>query len=198
MQPKEKTILVYVNIANGITLLGLLLSLASCFFALNANIALSVIFFVFSGICDLFDGFAARKIKRTDAEKEYGAQLDTVVDVASFGITPVIIVYSTAGAAWYALLIYSFYIICALSRLAYFNTSVVPEAPIIYYRGLPVTYIALVLPIVLLFRSALASIITLAVVGALFVLNIKVPKPRGLWYVLFTLIAIVLMILWWS
>ena len=192
LRTKEKIILGYGNIANYITLFGLLLSLSSCFFALGANIKLSVSFFIASGICDLFDGVVARKIKRTDSEKEYGIQLDTVVDVVSFGVAPVIIMFSIVGAAWYALLIYAFYIVCAVSRLAYFNTSAVPNTPMSYYRGLPVTYIALILPIVLLFHSVIARIITLAVVGMLFVLNIKVPKPHGVWYILFPVIAIAL------
>ena len=240
MQSNKKIILGYVNIANCITLLGMLLALASCVCAMQSNLKASVIFLVVSGICDLFDGVAARKIKRTDSEKEFGIQLDTVVDVVSFGMTPAIIVYSIAGAAWYALLTYAFYIICAVNRLAYFNTSVLSKtsavdestttAPAViapaaivqaadvpainasaaitqavdassidYYHGMPVTYIALILPIALLFRtvSALAGIITLAAVGILYVLNIKVPKPRGVWYVLFPIIAAVIAGLWW-
>ena len=197
MRSRDKIILGYGNIANYVTLLGLLLSLSSCCFALGKNIKLGVIFFIASGICDLFDGAIARIIKRTDAEKEYGIQLDTVVDVVSFGITPVIILFSITGASWYALSIYAFYIVCALSRLAYFNTTAVLNSPVEYYHGLPVTYIALILPIVLLYPSAIASIATLALVGVLFVLNIKIPKPQGAWYVLFPIIAAVLVFLWW-
>ena len=220
MRSNKKIILGYINLANCITHLGLLLALASCAFALKSNVKASVIFLIASGICDLFDGVAARKIKRTDSEKEFGIQLDTVVDVVSFGMTPAIIVYSIAGAAWYALLINAFYIICTVNRLAYFNTSALTKTSAVdestttasttitqaadassidYYRGLPATYIALILPIALLFHpvSALAGIITLAAVGVLYVLNIKVPKPRGVWYVLFPIIAVVLAGLWW-
>lgn len=169
----------------------------SCFFALNNNLKISIILLIVAGICDLFDGFIARKIKRTDVEKEFGVQLDTVVDVISFCMTPVIIVYSTAGSSWHALLIYAFYVICGVIRLAYFNTSNVPGEPVQFYNGLPVTYIALILPIIMLFHVALVSIITLAVVGVLFILNIKISKPRGVWYILFPVIAVVVAVLWW-
>ncbi|MCL2049486.1 MAG: CDP-alcohol phosphatidyltransferase family protein [Defluviitaleaceae bacterium] len=196
MNPK-KIILVYINIANAITLLGLLFSLAGCFFALNGNIRLGIIFLIISGICDLFDGAVARKIERTDLEKAYGGQLDSIVDAVSFGIAPAAIVLSSAGAEWYALLVYAFYIACVVSRLAYFSAAAVPNVPPEHYQGLPTTYIALILPIVMLFRSSFASIIALAAVGLLFVLNIKVPKPRGIWYILFPLIAIALIALWW-
>ena len=128
MRSKEKIILGYGNIANYITLFGLLLSLSSCFYILGANIKLSISFFIASGICDLFDGVIARKIKRTEEGKEYGIQLDTAVDVVSFGITPVIILFSIVGAVWYALLTYAFYMVCAVSRLAYFNTFAVQNS----------------------------------------------------------------------
>lgn len=194
---RTKKVLGYGNLANYITLLGLIVSLSSCFFALNENLKVSVILLIAAGICDLFDGVIARKIKRTDLEKEFGIQLDTAADVVSFGITSAVIVYSDAGAAWYALAVYVFYVVCAVIRLAYYNTSAVSSGTSAYYHGLPVTYIALILPIILLFHIPLVSIIALGIVGALFILNIKIPKPRGVWYVLFPVFAAVLIALWW-
>lgn len=197
MQTKGKIFLGHGDIANYITLLGLILSLSSCFCALNGNIQLSVTFFIVSGICDLFDGAVARRIKRTDWEKEFGVQLDTVADVVSFGAAPVIIVFATAGKSWYALAAYAFYIVCAVIRLAHFNTSVNINTSITHYQGLPVTYIALILPIAMIFRSAPASVLTLFIVGILFILYIKIPKPQGIWYVIFPALAVALSVLWW-
>jgi CDP-diacylglycerol--serine O-phosphatidyltransferase len=195
----QKIFIGYHNKANFITILGLLCALTSCFFALNNNLRLSVIFLICAGICDLFDGAVARKIKRNNNEKAFGIQLDTVVDVVSFCITPPVIVYSQASQAettWYALLIYVFYIVCGVIRLAYFNTFADTDAPVKYYQGLPVTYISLILPIVLLFSSSVAAITALGIAAVLFIINIKIPKPRGIWYILFPLIAIGLVVLW--
>jgi len=175
----------------------LFFSLSSCFFVLNENLKLSITFLIVSGICDLFDGAVAKKIKRTDGEKEFGIQLDTVVDVVSFGVTPAIIVFATANASWYALSVYIFYIMCAVARLAYFNTSADINTAVKYYRGLPVTYIALILPCVMIFGSPPASVASLFVAGILFIFNIKIPKPRGIWYGIFPVLAIVMSILWW-
>ena len=195
----QKIFIGYYNKANFITILGLLCALTSCFFALNNNLRLSVIAFICAGICDLFDGAIARKIKRNNNEKAFGIQLDTVVDVVSFCITPPVIVYSQASQAetmWYALLIYAFYIVCGVIRLAYFNTFADTDAPVKYYQGLPVTYISLILPIVLLFSSSVAAITALGIAAVLFIINIKIPKPRGIWYILFPLIAVGLVVLW--
>jgi CDP-diacylglycerol--serine O-phosphatidyltransferase len=193
----KKIFIGYGNAANYITLLGLFLSLACCFFAIRKNFPMSVTLLIASGLCDLFDGFVARKIKRTDAEKRYGIQLDTIVDVISFGITPAILGFSVSGASWYKLLIYVFYTICAVTRLAYFNTIAVPDTPVKYYHGLPVTSISLILPVVLLFHSIPVNLITFVIVGVFYILNIKVPKARGIWYVLFLVMAVFLILLWW-
>lgn len=197
MRRKKKYFLGYINIANCITIFGLLLSLSSAFFALGGNLKLSITLFVAAGICDLFDGVVARKIKRTDEEEKFGIQLDTVVDVVSFGVTPAIIVFSAVGASWYALVVCAFYVMCAVTRLAYFNSSTDIRIPIQHYQGLPVTYIALILPIGMILDFAIANVLTLFVAGTLFILNVKVPKPRGIWYAVFPILAIVLSVLWW-
>ena len=197
MREKEKYFLGYVNIANCITMFGLLLSLSSGFLALVGKLELSITLFIAAGICDLFDGVVARKIKRTDEEKRFGIQLDTVVDVISFGVIPAVIVFSAVGSAWYVLIICAFYVMCAVTRLAYFNTSADINAPVQYYHGLPVTYITLILPIVMIFDFEPASALSLLVTGTLFILNIKVPKPRRIWYVVFPVLAVVLSVLWW-
>jgi len=193
----KRLLIGYINIANAITLIGMLLSLSSGFFALSGNIKLSIIFLIFAGICDLFDGVVARKIKRTDDEKKYGALLDTTVDTVSFGVVPAVIVLSADWSAWYALVICAFYMICTVTRLSYFGTTTDTNTDVKHYHGLPVTYISLILPIVMIFGSAIASVLTLLLVGTLFILNIKVPKPRGIWYAVFPVLAIVLSVLWW-
>ena len=187
----------YYNVANMVTLSGLLFALVSCYFALSGDLRFAVIFLVVAGVCDLFDGPIARKSKRTSAQKEFGIQLDTVVDVVSFCVTPVLIVYSHLGAHWHVLLICAFYLVCGVIRLAYFTAHATQEGPTDYYTGLPVAYASLLLPIVLLFQSTAVTLVTLGLMGLLFILAIKVYKPRGVWYVLFPLIAVALIAIWW-
>jgi CDP-diacylglycerol--serine O-phosphatidyltransferase len=201
LRPREKIIIGYFDIANLVSLGGMLLALASCFYALQGNLRMSVIFLGYSGICDLFDGLIARKIKRTDNEKAFGVHLDSLVDVVSFGVTPAVIVFSFAGMEWYALAIYAFYIIGAVVRLAYFNTIATGEKTK-FYRGLPVTSIALILPVNSFFffvyaLPAYAWLITLAVTAVFFILNIKIPKPHGIWYIIFPAVAVAFTVLWW-
>lgn len=194
---KRKLILGYRSSANRITLLGLIFSFASCYFAVAQDIRLAVTFLIAAGACDFLDGFFARKTNQTSIEKKFGAQLDTIIDMVSFGVAPVVIVFSIVGAPWYALCVYVFYMLCAAIRLAHFNTIATPETPSKYFQGLPVTSIVFILPAVLLLGSNLANIIALAVVGVLFISAISVPRLRGAWYVLFLTMIIVLLALWW-
>ena len=47
-----------------------------------------------SALADTFDGKFARLFKRSESEKAFGAQLDSLVDGVSFGIVPVICLLS--------------------------------------------------------------------------------------------------------
>ena len=47
---------------------------------------------MFSGFCDMFDGIVARTKKdRTDEEKRFGIQLDSLSDIVCFGVLPFVI-----------------------------------------------------------------------------------------------------------
>ncbi len=192
----SKILIGYYDKANFITLTGLLSAVSSGYFALRGNLKISAIFLIVAGLCDLFDGFIARKTERTDTEKLFGKELDTITDAVSFCAVPSIIVYSQISAVWYGLLICAFYILCGVIRLSHFNSTAEPDKPLNYYTGLPVTYVALILPVVLLFDSSAATLTVFAVTGLLYILKIKIPKPEGIWYVLFPLTAVILIVLW--
>jgi CDP-diacylglycerol--serine O-phosphatidyltransferase len=190
-----------LNIASVITLLGLFLSLCACVLSLDGNLPVAIICLIYSGICDLFDGLVARHSNQSAEQQEFGWQIDTIVDMASFGITPTIIAYAlgVGNQIWEVLLLTSF-ASCAALRLAYFNIHGTTEnGEIKFYTGLPVTYIALLFPIVYttkdLFSEEMFELlikIFLMLIALLFVLKIPVPKPKGIFYLIFPLLAIAL------
>ena len=187
-----------------ITYLGLVCSFSSCMLALNNRLDIAIVLFIFAGIFDLFDGMIARKLNKTDKEKLFGIQIDTVIDVFSFGVTPIILGLSIGMNTGLDYTIFGLYIIVATMRLAYFNYLVLQkndDKPVKHYIGLPVTYSALIFPIVYLFKNILDENFTIVlralyvVVAALYILKIKVPKPKGIWYLIFPLLAIIVSIL---
>ncbi len=190
-----------------LTFIGLVISLFGIFVCFkgyenSVNIAMSCL--MIAGICDLFDGKIARNCKRTDEEKNYGIQLDSLVDSIDFVALPCAIVFSANMNSWYHFIVLSIFAICGIARLAYFNIKVVDNSsPVKYYNGLPVTYTALILPVFYLLSYIIKSnifniIFTLIIlcIAVLNVLNIKIKKPKGVAYVFFTILAIVMLVVY--
>ena len=155
----------------------------------------------FSGLCDMFDGKVARlKKDRTEDEKRFGIQIDSLCDVVCFGAFPMILCYSIGmrGPAGISILV--FYLIAGVIRLAFFNVmeekrqDETDEARK-YYQGLPITSIAIILPLFCTLRPLLGHRflselhICIITVGLLFIINFPLRKPG--WKMLTLLVAIV-------
>lgn len=80
-----------------VSLAGLFLSLGACLLALQDHLNLAIICFMYAGIADLFDGVVARKMSLTEQEQEFGMHIDSLIDVASFGVTPCILLLAFQG-----------------------------------------------------------------------------------------------------
>ena len=125
------------------------------------------------GLCDAFDGkVASTKKNRTDTERKFGIQIDSLSDLVAFGVLPSAIGLAfvrtssffngtlnvMGGSEWYLVAlkwgvyaILLFYMLAALIRLAYFNVSEEERQSTEtgarkYYLGLPVTSASIVLP----------------------------------------------------
>lgn len=126
--------------------------------------ALGVICLFVSGICDAFDGMVAKTRKnRTEEDKLFGEQIDTLSDMAAFGVMPILIGVGLGMTEWYYIALYCLYVLCALVRLAYFNVTEelrVKSAdgkPRTSYEGLPVTNMAVGCPIFYLVATLFLS-----------------------------------------
>jgi CDP-diacylglycerol--serine O-phosphatidyltransferase len=91
---------------------------------------------VIAGVLDLMDGLSAR-VSKTGSR--FGAELDSLTDLVSFGVAPGMLLYflhfSAQGPfAW--IFVYGF-VVCVALRLARFNLNVVPDAPKSVFTGLP-------------------------------------------------------------
>ena len=106
------------------TYLSLLLGLAGIYSAAqNAPLA-AMLYLMLAGLLDAFDGRIARtKANRTDAEKRFGIQIDSLNDLVCFGVLPAAIGWSTGCKNFWFMAAMSFFALCALIRLAYFNVA---------------------------------------------------------------------------
>ena len=139
-------------------------------------------FLLFCGLCDAFDGKVARTKKdRSQAERSFGVQIDSLSDLVAFGVLPAVIgnamlrrsalmhiVYGTPlqwplEIGWAAVLIV--YILAAMIRLAYYNVTEeerqkTEDGVRKYYTGLPVTSAALIFPLILLLQYVIPTDLT--------------------------------------
>ena len=202
-------ILTYISFASAVS---------GIFCASTGHVRWAIFFLAFSGLCDMFDGKIARtKKERTEDEKNFGIQIDSLCDVVCFGVFPIVLCYQLGMRYIGSMILLVFYGLAGVIRLGYFNVmeakrqNETDEARK-YYQGLPITSMAIALPLLFvispLLHSALAFKVLLhllvAVVGMLFVTNFRLRKPsvKELVLLVAVIAAAVLVILfawqnWW-
>jgi CDP-diacylglycerol--serine O-phosphatidyltransferase len=178
-----------MNLANALSLAGLTAALACALLAARGALAPAIVALIISGLCDLFDGFVARRLERSEEAKRFGGHLDSVVDACSFGLAPAVLLHGAGLRSAPEFLVLALFAACAAWRLAYFDTvGLAAEGDARYYTGLPTTFVALVLPFALLAGfvgpSTLRAAGNVAALGlaAAMVSSLRIRKPGGTWY----------------
>ena len=178
------------------TYLSLLFGLAGIYSASRGNLFAAILFLMLAGMLDAFDGRIARtKKNRTDTEKRFGIQIDSLNDLVCFGVLPAAIGTAMGCTAIWFLTTMAFFTLCALIRLAYFNvmeeerqegTSEVRK----FYLGVPVTSASFIVPAYYLLSlyggltDYIVYAIGLFVLGVAFIAPVRGTKP-GLKGILF-------------
>ena len=132
-----------------------------------------------SALADTFDGKFARCFSRDESEVEFGGELDSLVDAVSFGVVPMICLDSLlpSGATLLQLAASFVYVVCAVTRLGYFN---VHQNESSGFVGLPTTLAALIWSTVfLLHPSPWFATLMMVVIGCAMVLPLRISRPRG-------------------
>lgn len=196
----------FYNYSVILTYIGLASSVFGITQVFEGHESIAFLCLLLSGICDLFDGKIARSMKnRTDHEKVFGIQIDSLCDLVCFGVFPAVIGYHYDFNNGLGLLSAVMIVLGAVIRLGYFNvmeeerqrqTSELRKQ----YQGLPVTTVAIILPLLYLGRQNIPHRYFpyvfqgfMILISILFVLNINVKKLslKGI-LILFTMGAIIL------
>ncbi|MDE6945954.1 MAG: CDP-alcohol phosphatidyltransferase family protein [Anaeroplasmataceae bacterium] len=178
----------YYNYTVYLTYFSLLSGGIGIYFALAGNPLIAILCLGISGMLDLFDGKVARTKKdRNDEEKSYGIQIDSLSDLVCFGVLPVCIGYAVGMTSYFFIPLFALFILGGMIRLAYFNVLEIkrePEEKRVFY-GVPITTAGFVFPFIFLFKILLEDkfyILYACILGLLmilFVLKIRIPKPKG-------------------
>ena len=172
-----------------LTYLSLVSGILGMFFAYGERPDIAILCLAFSGICDMFDGMVARSKKnRTEDQKNFGIQLDSLCDVICFGVFPAVYLYFNGVDTVFGIAALIFYILCALIRLAFFNVietkrQASEDGCAKGYRGLPVTTASIIFPLFYIIGLFISKEIMSVIyhilpilIGTLFILDFHVPK----------------------
>lgn len=183
---KQPTIFSYVkDIPNLLSLAGLACTLLSIYYSILGVYSIAMIGMVWAVAFDWADGLVARKLKgRTATDGKFGGQLDVLIDIVSYGVTPAILLLSY-GNFEPIFLVGAFIMIAAAAiRLSYFSTYGLAGGT--KYTGLALDNNSLILVSVFLLESFMShgtfTIILYFSGVALAILNvseIKIPKLSG-------------------
>jgi phosphatidylserine synthase len=188
-----KPILSYAkDLPNICSLAGLLCAILGIYFAVLGNFPAAMIGLIWTVFFDWSDGIIARRMKdRTKEQGAFGGQLDSLIDIVSFGICPAVILLSYGNfSPWY---IPGAFVIVATGviRLSYFNVFGLVDKST--YWGFPLDTNAFILVFLFLLEGLLSPSIfglmlyaLLMALAALNVAPIKTPKFAGRWYYVIT------------
>lgn len=211
LKPTSKYIVGYWHYGVILTYLSLALSVCGICFAAAwggpRRDDIAAFFVLLAGLCDAFDGMVASTRKnRTADDKMFGMQIDSLCDIVSFGVAPIMVGVAMGMTRWYYAIVYVFFVLCGLVRLAYFNVDEINRAGVPdagrreSYTGMPITNVSLALPVFYLIATmfdkgacgvteAQSEIIRAVIMmscyivcALLFVIKFKMPKAhaRGL------------------
>jgi CDP-diacylglycerol--serine O-phosphatidyltransferase len=206
-------------IPNALTVLALCTGATAMRFALSGHWPAAVIAIVIAAVLDTLDGRIARLL---GIESKFGAQLDSLADLVSFGIAPSVLVYmwtlyQGGGAGWTIALVFS---VCCAIRLARFNAEafdhdddhVLPN----HFTGVPAPAAAclILLPMLFAFQTqsaafhnpflngawiAIVSLLMVSRIPTLSLKNMYVPKRLKAPVIVAALALIGCVVMWpWS
>ena len=186
------------DLPNICSLAGLLSALLGIYYAILGNFHIAMIGVLWAVLFDWGDGIIARNMKgRTDNHRAFGGQLDSLIDIVSFGVFPAVFLLSYGKfSPWF---IPGAFLIVAASaiRLSYFNIfGLIDEKT---YMGLALDNNVIILGFVFLFEGLFShtvfSIILYLLLICLVGFNlaaVRTPKFSGKWF--YALIAYTLVL----
>jgi phosphatidylserine synthase len=170
-----------LHVSNLLTYVALMSGVAAMFAAIAArSLPLAGMALAISAIADTLDGRFARSFARSGRQSRIGRELDSLVDAATFGVAPLVIVATRFEHGWVVALgswiAGGCYLLAAVTRLSFYTV----EEDETRFVGIPTPAAALlcVTSLVVPTPPWLAAWPLLA--GAvLMIAPVAVPRPRG-------------------
>jgi CDP-diacylglycerol--serine O-phosphatidyltransferase len=182
----KRPILSFLNdLPNICSLSGLGCTLLAIYFLITGVYAAAMIGMIWAVAFDWADGLIARRMKgRTGSDRQFGGQLDLLIDIVSYGVTPAILIMSYASFNAAFLPVAFIMLVFGAIRLSYFSTFGLSDDQ--KYTGLAIDNNSIILVLIFMcaeyFEQSTFAIILAACglcLAALNVSQIKTPKLSG-------------------
>ena len=173
------------DLPNICSMAGLGCTLLAIYFLITGVYAAAMIGMIWAVAFDWADGLVARRMKgRTGADQRFGGQLDLLIDIVSYGVTPAILILSYADFNPAFLPVALIMLMFGAIRLSYFSTFGLSDDA--KYTGLAIDNNSILLIFIFMFadyfeRPVFAIIVALSglCLAILNVSQIKTPKLSG-------------------
>jgi CDP-diacylglycerol--serine O-phosphatidyltransferase len=190
------------DLPNICSLIGLLCAILCIYYAILGNFPAAIIGMIWAVFFDWCDGIIAHRMKgRTDEYRAFGGQLDSLIDIVSFGICPAVLLLSYGKfSPWF---LPGAFVIVATSaiRLSYFNIFGLVDD--LTYMGLALDNNVIILAFVFLFdgffsHSVFSAILytILMVLAAFNLAPVRTPKFAGRWFYVLAVYALGLTVIY--
>jgi len=190
------------DLPNLCTLIGLFCAVLAIYYAIRGIFPAAMIGMLWAIFFDWADGIIARRMKgRNEENRAFGGQLDSLIDIVSFGICPAVFLLSYGEfSPWF---LPGAFVIVAVSaiRLSYFNIfGLIDDST---YMGLALDNNVIILAFVFLFECVFSRTIFSVILytmciclAALNVAPIRTPKFTGRWFYVLTVYTLVLTVIY--
>lgn len=185
-QIPTRAILSYAkDLPNICSLAGLGCTLLAIYFLILGVYAAAMIGMIWAVAFDWADGLIARRMTgRSGAEQKFGGQLDLLIDIVSYGVTPAILIMSYSSFSPTFLPIAFIMLTFGAMRLSYFSTFGLSDDA--KYTGLAIDNNSIILVFIFMFevffdRTVFSLILGISglCLAALNVSTLKTPKLSG-------------------
>jgi CDP-diacylglycerol---serine O-phosphatidyltransferase len=157
----QKSIHKIMSLPDYVTCLNLICGLLSIYAAIHQRFVAAALLLLTGVALDMLDGYLARRLK---LESNFGAELDSLSDLVTFGVAPMVLIMGYYQLHWLSILAISLPVFGAL-RLARHNIN--RHFTKGYLIGLPITTAGVVIPFIIILSlneyAAATSIIGLSV-----------------------------------
>jgi len=133
-----KNIFSLLKFADIFTLLNAVFGLTSIYFSIMGQFNPAAVFMLLAVLFDYIDG----KMARFTGTSEFGRELDSLADIISFGISPIVFGFSQIKTT-FAMIVFALFLICGILRLARHNIIKIKG-----FVGMPITMNGIIIPVI--------------------------------------------------